>query len=412
MTYAIVGGGIAGVTVAQELRAREANADIVVFNAERQPLYSRMLLKEFAKGAVSEDPIRIHDEAWFEARDIDYRGETRVTDVEGGTVCLDSGDSMDFDTLFATAGGSQVDPFGITQRADNAFGMWSLDETRRIKAMAESGEMGTAVVIGAGFLGLELADTLALQGVDVHFVMRGYWSRHGMGREGAEIVHRALAENGIAIDDGQSVESFETDGDRVVAVETTEQTIPCDFVGVAVGLAPNVDYLEGTDAEVADGGIVVDEHLRSADPSIYAAGDIARYYDRVLDRYNQTGTWLSAIDQGRVAAAHTLGEDDAVFSTVEGHSVAIDELEAPVVFLGDWDGGDEAVDRLYGETRYRRIAFEDDRPVGASLIGDEGDVVGQLKQIIRDGPELPDADKRALLDPYLDHREFHTTEAA
>ena len=405
MTYAIVGGGIAGVTVAQELRARAPEEEIVVFNAEPHPLYSRMLLKEFAKGAAPEDSIRIHDEAWFEARAIDYRGGTRVTDVEDGTVVLDSGDTMAYDTLFATAGGSQVDPFGITRRADNAFGMWSLEETRRIKDLAESGEMGTAVVIGAGFLGLELADALALQGVETHFVMRGYWSRHGMGREGAEIVHRALADNGIAVDDEQSVESFEMDGDRVVAVETTEQTIPCDFVGVAVGLAPNVEYLDGTAAAV-DGGVVVDEHLRSADPSIYAAGDVARYYDRVLDRYDQTGTWLSAIDQGRVAAAHALGDEDAVFSTVEGHSVAIDELDAPVVFLGDWDGGDEAMDRLYDETRYRRIAFEHDRPVGASLIGDSGDVVGQLKQIIRDGPECSDAEKRALLDPYLDRRQF------
>lgn len=407
MTFVIVGGGIAGVTVAEELRNQDPDADVVVFNAEPVPLYSRMLLKEYAKGATTESQIRIHDEAWYADRDIDLRTgpAARVTAVSDGVVETAGGDTQSYDTLFVTAGGSQVDPFDIAGEVTNAHGMWTLDQTNRIKTQIESGEIETAVVIGAGFLGLELADALAIQGVDTHYVMRGYWSRHGMGRDGSEIIHQALRDHGIHVHDHQSVVGFDVEGDAVTAVETTETTLDCDFVGLAVGVSPNVDYLDDTDVEI-NNGVVVNEHLQSADPDIYAAGDIAEYYDPLFDRYHQTGTWLSGIDQGRVAASHALGDDDATFSAVEGHSVAVAGLDAPVVFLGDWDGGDDAIDKRYGDTHYRRITFEDDKPVGASLIGESGDVVGQLKQLIYRQPTVPDAEKHRLLDRYLDPDTF------
>lgn len=405
MINVIVGGGIAGVTVAETLRQRDPDADVVVFNAESEPLYSRMLLKEFAKGASDESAVRIHDEDWFADRNIELRAGERVVRATDSVVETDTDETLEFDNLFATAGGRQVDPFGV--EAENVSGMWTLEEARRIRELAESGQMETAVVIGAGFLGVELADALAIQGVDTHFVMRGYWSRHGMSREGAGIVHQALSDHGVHVADDQSVEEFVVEDDRVTAVRTTEQELECDWVGLAVGLAPNVEYLEETAVEV-DGGIVTDEHLRTAEPGIYAAGDIARYHDVHLDRRHSNGTWLSAIEQARVAARHALGED-VRFEFVEGHSVAIRGLEAPVVFLADWDGDHEAVERVYGDTRYRRLVFEDDRLVGASLIGESGDVVGQLKQLIRDGPAFSDEAKRTLLDPYIDHERLGAT---
>lgn len=405
MTHVIVGGGIAGTTVAQELVRQGAEDDIVVFDADSVPLYSRMLLKEYAKGATSEDEITIHDTSWFEDRGVEYNSDERVEVVEDDVVVTAAGREVPFERLYITAGGSQSDPFGVAEEATNVHGLWTLDQTRRIREAAESGEMETAVVVGAGFLGLELADALAVQGVEPHFVMRGYWSRHGMGRESADIIHNALEEHGVVIQDEQSVEEFVIEDDECVAVETTETEIECDFVGLAVGLRPNVDYISGTDAETDD-GIVVDEHMQSDDPRVYGAGDVAQYEDIIFDRYHRTGTWISAIEQGRVAARHALGDEDAQFAVVEGHSVAVGGLDAPVVFLGDWDGGEMAIDRRFDDEHYRRIAFEDDRPVGASLIGDSGDVIGQLKRIIRSGPTLDDEAKEALLQPYLDRTEY------
>lgn len=401
MAYVIVGGGIAGVSVAQELLNRGVDEEIIVFDAEPTPLYSRMLLKEYVKGATTEAEITIHDDEWFERNGIDYRAGERVDEVTDDAVVTTDGASQSFEKLFVTAGGSQSDPFGITDRAENVHGMWTLADARRVRRQAEAGEIETAVVIGAGFLGLELADALAIQGVETHFVMRGYWSRHGFGREGAEIIHQALDDHGVIVQDHQSVEDFTVADGVCTAVQTTETEIECDYVGIAAGLRPNVDYLTGTDATV-DESIVVDEHMQSDDPRVYAAGDVAQYYDVYFDRHHRTGTWLSAIDQGRVAARHALGDTEARFAVVEGHSVAVAGLEAPVVFLGDWDGGDGALDRKYSDEHYRRITFQDDRPVGATMVGESGDVVGQLKQIIRDGPKLDDAEKRALLSRSID----------
>lgn len=399
--FVVVGGGIAGVTVAEELRKRDPDARIVLFDGESRPLYSRMLLKEYLKGAVDEDVLRIHDRAWFERRGIDHRAGTRVTGTANGRVVTDDGTRLAYDALFATAGGAQVDPFGLLGRADNAFGLWTLEEARRMRELSDRSEVRRAVVVGAGFLGLELADALATRDLETHFVMRGYWSRHGLGRAGAEIVHRALEAHGVTVQDGQRVEGFDLEDGRVRAVRTDRGELPCDLVGLAVGLAPSVDYLEGTDAEVRD-GVVVDEHMRSADPAVFAAGDAAEYRDVVLDRHRRTGTWLSAIDQARVAAAAATG-GAARFDRVESHSVAVGGLDAPVVFLGDWDGGEEALERRYGETRYRRITFREGRPVGASLIGESGDVAGQIRQLIRDGPVLDSAARGSLLEPFIDH---------
>lgn len=399
MRYAVVGGGIAGVTIAEELRRGAPEAGVVVFNAEPNPLYSRMLLKEFLKGGSDEAAVRIHDEAWFERNGIDYHGGVRVVGTREGRVLTDSGEEVPYDVLFAAGGGSQADPFGITEEAENVRGLWSFRDARWIRQRVERGEIETAVVVGAGFLGLELADALAVHGVHTHYVMRGRWSRHGMGPAGSEIVHHALGDHGVTVQEGQRVVDFETEAGEVVAVRTDQRVLPCDFVGLAVGLTPNVDYLGGTDAEVRD-GVVVDEHMRSADPNVLAAGDVAEYYDPVLERHRRTGTWLSAIDQGRVAAATALGEE-ARFDRVEAHSVAVDGLDAPVVFLGDWEDGDEAVERCYGETRYRRVALRDGRPVGATMIGESGDVVGQLRRLIREGPRLDGKARAGLLDPCI-----------
>lgn len=401
MTYVIVGGGIAGTTVAQTLIEEDSSADVVIYGAETHPLYSRMLLKEFAKGAVPEEAIRIHDESWYDRKGIQLRSGTRVVGTENDTVVLDDGTSEPYDTLFVTAGGSPRNPFEEVTVLDNVHGMWNLDQTRAIRHRISMGEMERAVVIGAGFLGLELADALAVQGVETHFVMRAYWSRHGLSREGADIVHEALRSHGVHLHAEQSVEEFHVEDGRCVAVETSEKQLPCDFVGLAVGVAPNVDFLEGTNVHVNQ-GVVVDEHLQSDDPNVYAAGDIAEYYDVYLERYHRTGTWLSAIDQAREAAEHALGKPSR-YQSVDGHSVAVGGLDAPVIFLGHWDGGDDSVDKRYGDTVYRRIAFENDRPIGASLIGESGDVVGQLKQLIKLGPSLTDEEKQSLLAPRIAH---------
>jgi NAD(P)H-nitrite reductase large subunit len=401
MPYVVVGGGIAGSTVAQTLADHGVADDVVVCNAESHPLYSRMLLKEYAKDAIPEEVVKIHDEDWYDRKGIDFRADSRVVDTRDGAVVLDDGETIEYEKLFVTAGGEPRELFDEVRDAENVHGMWTLDQTEHIKDLIETGEMEKAVVVGGGFLGLELADALTVQGVTTHYLMRGYWSRHGLGYEGAQIIHDALSDHGVIIEDEQSIDEFVLEDGDCVAVKTTEKEIECDFVGLAVGVAPNVDYLDGTAAEVRD-GVVVDEHLQSDDPDVYAAGDVAEYYDNYLEDYHRTATWLSAIEQGRVASRHALGDDSARFATVETHSLAAHDLDAPIVFLGDWDGGEDAIDRTYGDDRYRRITFEDDRPIGASLIGESGDIVGQLEQIIQEGPTLQNGDKERLLERRLD----------
>ncbi len=211
-------------------------------------------------------------------------------------------------------------------------------------------------------------------------------------RGGREIIHDALAEKGVEPVFESGASGFETDDEgRVVAtIGGDGERYESDFVGIAIGLNFNAEFLQDTDVEIDD-GIVVDEYMRTDAEDVYAAGDITRFYDTIRGTHAQNGSWGSAKQQGSVAG-HAMAADD-VDSDVDAFrwvsSYSITHFDFPFLSFGFPTDGDEHVERTYSETEWRRLAFEDGKLIGGVLIGDLAPQ-SKYKQLIRAETDVAD----------------------
>ncbi len=378
--YVIIGDGIAGATAADEIRERDPEGEITIITDEPVPLYNRVATKDLAKGDRTAEQIMMHDLDWYTKRDINLRTNTRVTEVrddEKRVVCHD-GSRYSFDKLLIASGGTPRRLPVPNGDADNIHAFWTLKDAEHIKAAAKQAD--DAVVIGAGLLGIDLAVIFGKHGASTKYLMRGdRWWRQGISKEGSEIVERGLAEFGVECIFHEEVERFNVrDGQVSEAVGSSGKVYKADTAGIAIGLHYNAEFLRGSRVKVGE-GILTDEYMRTSADDIYAAGDIAQYYDVILDRVNQNGSWASAKEQGTVAGANMVNPDEKQeFELVDTYS--INHFDFFIMSVGSVLG-DHKVERRYDESNYRRVIFFRGRPVGAVFVGDVSQA-GVIRKII------------------------------
>jgi NAD(P)H-nitrite reductase large subunit len=400
-SYVIIGDGIAGSSAAETIREDAPDADVTVVTDEGEALYNRILIKEFAKGKLPEAPISIHQDDWYEERDITLQLDTHVTaiDADAHELHTHTGETISYDKLLIATGGT---PTQLPVPGSDAAGIhhfWTFEDARAIHNHAESADTG--VVVGAGLLGIDLAAISGAQEIDAHYLMRGEcWWRYALSKEGGEIIHDALRERNVTPVFDSGVDRFETnsDGHVTAAVDPNGDTYDADFVGVAIGLDFNVEYLRDAGLEMDD-GIVVDEYMRTNLDDIYAAGDITRYYDVLLGEHAQNGSWGSAKQQGMIAGATMVGESEGrveagfeEFRWVSSYSIT--HFDFPFLSFGHPTIGDDHAERKYSDTEWRRIAFKNGKIVGGVLIGDLAPQ-SKYKQLIRE--QRPVADQKEVL---------------
>lgn len=360
--YVIVGDGIAGATAAETIRDNSEDAKIVVLTDESEPLYNRIMLKTYMKGSLPKQYTRVHDENWYEKRDIDLELETRVTDVDRDReVVKTDGREYSYDRLLVASGGSPC-KLAFDQGYDNVNYMWTMDDAERIKQAAE--ESNKSVVIGGGLLGIDLAMAYAENNSETYYIIKdNTWWHRGLDEEGAEIVHRKLEEKGVNVVTDTRIKGFETEDNRVIkAVADSGDEFECDSVSVAIGQTPNSEFI---DVEKNSRGMIqTDEYLQTSDDSIYAAGNMVEYYSPVFKERTVKGSWDHSEAMGETAGENMSGEKK-IFDYVNTYGVG--HFDAQFLAIGDWTG--EAVSRKYDENHYRRLFFEDNRLIGAVLIG-------------------------------------------
>lgn len=383
-SYVVIGDGIAGSSAAETLREEDPDGDIRIITDEGEPLYNRILIKEFAKGKLPEAPIAIHEEEWYEERAIRLDLNTHVTTVDPDekVVHTHRGEAIEYDKLLIATGGtpSQLPVEG--GHGDGIYHFWTFQDARAIREHAAEAEAG--VVIGAGLLGIDLAAICAAQDVRGHYLMRGdRWWRYALSRDGGEIIHEALRERDVTPVFDSGAERFELDDSGAVraTIDTNGTRFDSDFVGVAIGLNFNTEFLQGTEIE-RDDGIVVDQHMRTNIPDVYAAGDITRFYDVIVGEYLQNGSWGSAKTQGRVAAENMAADaPESEFRWVSSYSIT--HFDFPFLSFGHPTNGDRYIERKYDDETYRRIALLDGRIIGGVLIGDLAPQ-NTLKRLVRE----------------------------
>jgi len=392
-SHVIIGDGISGSSAAETLREQDPEADVTVLTDEGEALYNRILIKEHAKGKLPEAPISIHELEWYDERDITLELNTYVTDIDTDAheVHTYRGDTYDYDKLLIAAGGTpqSLARFGIDNAdADGIHHFWTFQDARSIKQHAEEAETG--IIVGAGLLGIDLAAICGAQNVDAHYLMRGNrWWRYALTEEGAEIIHDAMREKGVTPVFGSGVDHFVPDDDGRVeaAVDPNGERFEGEFVGVAIGLNFNTEFIRDTDIETDD-GIVVDQYMRTNVEDVYAAGDITRFHDVILGKRTQNGAWGSAKEQGNVAAMNMVEDGSKEFRWVPTYSIT--HFDFPFLSFGHPAEAEEYVSASYGDKEWRRLGFENGKLIGGVLIGDLAPQ-SVYKKLIREEREVTDA---------------------
>jgi len=381
-SHVIIGDGIAGSSAAETIREEDPDASITVITDEGEALYNRILIKEFAKGKLPEAPISIHEPEWYEERDIDLQLDTHVTtiDTDAQEIKTHEGTVYEYDKLLVATGGTpaSLSSFGIENAdADGIDHFWTFQDARSIKENVENADQG--IIVGAGLLGIDLAAICGAQELEANYLMRGEcWWRYALDEEGADILHDAMRERGVTPVFDSGVDEFETDEDGRVqaAIDPNGERFEGDWVGVAIGLDFNIEFLKDTPIETNDNGIVTDEYMRSSVDDVYAAGDLTWFDDVILGEMGQNGSWGSAKEQGSIAGQNMVKDleaggrtdDPAEFRWVSSYSIT--HFDFPFLSFGHPTEGDDQASRKYSETEYRSLAFKNGKIVGGVLIGD------------------------------------------
>jgi NAD(P)H-nitrite reductase large subunit len=390
MKYVIIGDGIAGATAAEEIRNKDEEAEIQVFTDESEPLYNRIMLKTYMKGTLPKQYTRVHDENWYKKRDIELHLETKIENIDTDQEVVETTESQKFeyDKLLIATGGS---PRKLPQDTgfENLHYMWTMNDAETIKQSAEEAEK--AVVAGGGLLGIDLAMAYAENDAETYYLIKDdcWWSR-GLDQKGAEIIHEKLEEKGVKIITDTVVEDFKAENGEIKQVKASNgKQYGCDAVAVAIGQTPNSDIVEVE--KNSSGMIKTDENLQTSNENIYSAGNMVEYYSPVFEKRTVNGSWDHSEAMGATAGKNMTGEDES-FDYVNTYGVG--HFSSQFLAIGDWTG--EPVSRKYeGEDHYRRLFFEDDRLVGAVMIGfTKGQE--EIKRMIREKEKIKC--KKELLD--------------
>ncbi len=370
--YVIVGNGIAGTGCAETLRKSDPNCQITLFTDEPYPLYNRVALPPYLKGQTPETKVLMRNRERHEQNRIDLRLETRVARVlpEAKTVVTHSGEEVPYDALLIATGG-RPNPLPVPGgHLHGIVNFQTLDDSKAI--MERILESKTAVATGGSYIAYELTEAFRSRGLETTWVMRGSrFLRRVLDAEGGRVVDAIAADHGVHVVHGEEI--AEVHGkDGVVTGVTTNQgrDIPADMVGLGLGLAMNTEFLEGTGLRL-DGGVVTDARLCTDVPGIYAAGDVAVFYDTFTNVHARMGTWDNASGQGRVAARNMAGADE-LFEDVPTYTTTMFHSKLRVV--GITPEVSPEVDALsksdLAARSYTRLFFLHDQLVGAVAIGE------------------------------------------
>jgi 3-phenylpropionate/trans-cinnamate dioxygenase ferredoxin reductase component len=329
-SYVIVGAGLAGAKAAEAVRAADPAGSITLVGAETRCPYER---PELSKGVIggkkSPDDLYVHDEGWYAENDVELVLGTSATglDRERRVVTLDGGRELHYDRLLLATGAT---PRTLRVPGADATGIHYLRTAGDALALVDAIAAGSsAVVVGGGWIGLEIAAGAREKGLDVTVVEPQPTPLYGvMGSEVGELWAQLHRSHGVDVRTGLQVNAIQTKDGRATGVLLDNgQVISADLVVVGVGAAPNLDLAEAAGL-TGDGGVPVDTRLRSRDPQVWAAGDIALADNAWAGRPLRVEHWANAKNQGAFAGRSMAGSED-------------EWAEVPYFFTDQYDAGME-----------------------------------------------------------------------
>ncbi len=401
MKHLIIGAGAAGITAAEELRRLDATASIVVLDGEGEGPYSRMAIPYFLAHEIDENGTRMrHDPVHYHAARIEIvKGRAVRLDAAARSVRLEDGRSLEYDRLLIATGSvptrEKLDGIDLP----GVHTCWTLADARALMADLRPG--ARIVQMGAGFVGCIIIKGLVARGADLTVLVRsGRMVSRMMPPKASDMIANWCRSHGVRVMGKTQAARIDRDGGALKVTLTTGEVLPADIYLSVVGVKPGIDFLEGSGIAI-DSGIVVDEHMRTNLPGVFAAGDVAEARERVSGKPLVNAIQPNAVEQGRIAAANMAGGHGTFAGSLAMN--VLDTLGLISGSFGQWAGveGGEGVE-FSDEAAYKYLSlqFHGDVLVGATSIGFT-EHMGALRGLIQARIPLGEWKGRLLDDPSL-----------
>jgi NAD(P)H-nitrite reductase large subunit len=383
MKHVIIGNGIAGVCAAEAIRMLDATADITLVGDETFPPYSRPMISHVLDGSQPHGKLPIRSEHFYDDLKITALLGQRAggIDVDNRQVVLADDTRIDFDRLLIAAG---ADPRPLKAEGldlKNIFYLRTQDHAKQQVAALDGARR--AVVLGGGLVGFKAAYGLLKRGLAVTMLITsGYPLSMQVDETAGRMILDELVRHGLTVEVGVSVCAFEGNGSVQAAVTDTGARLPCDMVIIGKGVLPCRTFIPREKIEV-DLGVVVDEHLQTSAPGIYAAGDVAEMVDIARGCRWVNALWPEAAGQGRVAGLNMAGREVAYPGSLSRNVMRVFGLDVLTVGNANpQDGENYRIVQSGGPARneYRRLVLQGDILVGAVMINriEQGGVLRSL----------------------------------
>jgi len=382
MKIIIIGAGPAGVSVVETVRMYDRQAEIVMLSAEQFLPYSPPAMADHFITGSDVHLWRATD--WPQQMGLDYRKGAKVTAIQPDShrMELQDGNTLDFDRLVIATGSRLYAPVNGSDMP-GVHNFKSLSAAEAIVGQVRSGKAKTAVIVGAGFIGMEIALLLRELGVSVIQVeMLDQVMSTMLDKDTAAIALDLMRQRGVDVRLNTKAETFLGNGSAKAVKLDSGETLGGDILIAATGVKPNLDFLDGSGIE-HKWGIRVDNHLLTNTPDIYAAGDVVEVPDRLTGETYVHAIFPNAVEQGRVVGLNLVGYETVYLGGERMNSLK--HLGLPIIAAGLKDGEEVLQDKRNGSLR--TVYLKGNRIVGFQLVGDIS-AAGILRSLMLKGEDI------------------------
>ena len=337
--YVIVGASAAGIGAIEAIRELDKTGSITLITEECCADYSRPMISDLVSGKADIEKMKCRTDSFWNENNIDARLNKKAVkiDITQKKVILEDGEKITYEKLLLATGGKPFMPKMEGQEKDGVFTFTTLADAQRLTEKIEITQAKNAVVIGAGLIGISVAEALIKRGLKVTVIeLQEKILSLLLDTKASDIVEGIIKKAGVNFATGQSVQKIvgKTDNESVVGgvILTKGEQIPCDIIVVAIGVIPRTELVAGTSIKT-NRGIIVDNYMQTNISDVYASGDVAEAYDFILNQNRLLPLWPLAVLEGRVAGYNMAGN-----KTEYGGGTNMSSLKyfgVPIVSIGN-----------------------------------------------------------------------------
>ncbi len=389
--YVILGNSTAGIACLESLRERDSEGTVAIVSDQLNQAYCSPLISYVLAGKVPEERINYRSRDLYTKMKADtYLGqEATALDTKAHQLTLASGTVLSYGKLLVAMGGTPIVPNIPGKDLEGVFTFTRFEDMCRVREYIKTNAVRQAVIVGGGMIGVKVAEAFTYLGLDTTMVeLMDRVLAQALDETGSQMARQSLEEHGVRVVTSAAATSVGGSNGKVQSVTLdTGSRVPAQIVVMAVGVRPNTALAQQAELAV-NRGILVDDHMRTSDPDVYAAGDVAEAFDPLLNDRRPIAIWPGAYMQGEIAGWNMAGADETYVGSIPMNSIQVCGLPTISVGLISPPQGAESLEyRSPDGKAYRRMFLYENRIVGAVFVGDI-DRAGIITGLIRQGIDV------------------------